>query len=130
MSYRYLGQEKYQDLLKLLYDGSILLFEHQQHASGTDLAKLYVEVLQKAKLKVQKDTINNLADMMSKIPSSSPDRQTFLMSALNWSQSENPESKKFEGHPQLHQRVANIYWKGKFIHMCILFEENQLFTLL
>ena len=107
-----MGQEKYEDLLKLLYDGSVLLFQHQQHSSGADLAKLYVEVLQKAKMKVRKDIINNLADMMSKIPTTAPERQTFLMTALSWSQSENPESKKFEGHPQLHQMVANVYWRG------------------
>lgn len=110
--YRYMGQERYEPLLKLLYDGAMLLFQHQQHSSGADLAKLYVEVLQKAKLNVQKDIINNLADMMSKIPSSAPERQAFLMAALSWSQNENPESKKFEGHPQLHQMVANIYWRG------------------
>lgn len=92
----------------------MLLFKHQQHTSGADLAKLYVEVLLKAKMKVQKDIVNNLADMMSKIPSSAPEREAFLMSALSWSQSENPESKKFEGHPQLHQMVANIYWRGWF----------------
>lgn len=109
---RYLTQEKYEDLLKLLYDGSILLLQHQQHASGADLAKLYVEVLVKAKLKVRKDIVDSLASMMSKIPPTAPERQTFLMSALSWSQIENPESKKFEGHPQIHQMVANIYWRG------------------
>jgi hypothetical protein len=51
--------------------------------------------------------------MMAKIPAAAPERQAFLMSALSWSQSENPESKTFEGHPQLHQMVANIYWRGK-----------------
>jgi hypothetical protein len=109
-----MGQEKYENLLKLLYDGSVLLFQHQQHASGADLAKLYVEVLQKAKMNVSKDILNNLADMMSKIPASAPERQAFLMSALSWSHSENPESKKFEGHPQLHQMIANIYWRGLY----------------
>ncbi|KAK4009808.1 Golgi to ER traffic protein 4 homolog [Daphnia magna] len=115
--FRYMGQERYEPLLKLLYDGAMLLFQHQQHSSGADLAKLYVEVLQKAKLNVQKDIINNLADMMSKIPSSAPERQAFLMAALSWSQNENPESKKFEGHPQLHQMVANIYWRETNYHM-------------
>lgn len=86
--------------------------KHQQHGSGADLAKLYVDVLLKAKMKVKKDIVNNLADMMEKIPSTAPEREAFLMSALSWSQNENPEANKFEGHPQLHQIVANIYWRG------------------
>lgn len=99
----------------------MLLFQHQQHASGADLAKLYVEVLLKTKMKVRKDIVNNLADMMSKIPPNAPERQAFLMTALSWSQNENPESKKFEGHPQLHQMVANIYWRGLSILLCFDF---------
>lgn len=110
---RYLGQEKYEDLLNLLYDGASLLFQHQQHSSGADLAKLYVEVLQKGKIKIRNDVLKRLADLMSKIPPAAPERQVFLMSAINWSQSENPESKKFDGHPSLHQALANVYWKGK-----------------
>ena len=40
------------------------------------------------------------------------------MTAISWSQLENPESKKFEGHPQLHEMVANVYWQGyKFCYL-------------
>lgn len=110
---RYLGQEKYEELLNLLYDGAVLLIQHNQNSSGADLAKLFVEVLQKAKVKIRKDVLERLADLMSKIPTTAPERQVFLSSALGWSQNENPESKKFEGHPLLHQTLANVYWKGK-----------------
>ena len=107
-----MGQERYDDLLKLLYDGSLLLFEYQQTSSGADLAKLFVEVLQNSKMAVGKEIVTKLADLMTRIPPNAPERQAFLMTALNWSQGQNPESKKFEGHPQLHEVVANIYWKG------------------
>jgi len=114
--FRYLGQERYDDLLKLLYDGSLLLFEHRQTSSGADLAKLFVEVLQKAKTKVERDVVEKVANLMAKIPPSAPERQAVLMSALNWSEKQNPEAKKFEGHPQLHQAVANLYWRETNYH--------------
>ena len=103
-------------MLKLLYDGSLLLFEHQQTSSGADLAKLFVEVLLKAKTKVEKDVVEKVADLMAKIPPTAPERQAVLMLALNWSETQNPETKKFEGHPQLHQAVANMYWRGAALY--------------
>jgi len=115
--FRYLGQTRYDDLLKLLYDGSLLFFEHQQTSSGADLAKLFVEVLLKAKMKVDKDVVDKVVDLMAKIPPSAPERQAMLTSALNWSEVQNPETAKFEGHPRLHQAVANMYWKETNYHM-------------
>ena len=32
----------------MLYDGAVLLFSHDETASGTDLAKLYVDTLNQA----------------------------------------------------------------------------------
>lgn len=96
----------------MLFDGSLVLFEHQQFSSGADLAKLYVEVLQKAKMSVSKEIVTRLASLMSRIPPAAPERQAFLVAALAWSQMENRESKKFEGHPILHQEIAKIFWRG------------------
>ena len=90
----------------------MLLFEHLQYSSGADLAKLYVDVLQNSKMSVTKDIVSNLADLMSKIPPAAPERHLFVTAALGWSQMENPESKKFEGHPILHKAIAKIYWRG------------------
>lgn len=115
---RYLGQERYEELLKMLYDGSLLLFKYQQHSSGADLAKLYVEVLKKSKTSVLEDVVSHLGELMSMIPSVAPERQVFVMTALGWSQADNPESKKFEGHPQLHKVVANVYWRGQCLGVC------------
>ena len=74
-------------------------------------------MLKKSKRVVSVDETKRLAEFMSKIPQSSPERQSFLMTALNWSQLENPEAKKFEGHPQLHQTVANVFWQGIIIKL-------------
>ena len=46
--YRYIGQKKYEELQGMLFDGAVLLFSHQQVASGTDLAKLYIDTLNEA----------------------------------------------------------------------------------
>ena len=46
--FRYLGQKKYTELQSLLYDGAVLLFSHDEVASGTDLAKLYIDTLNEA----------------------------------------------------------------------------------
>ena len=46
--YRYIGQKKYEELQGMLFDGAVLLFSHDQVASGTDLAKLYIDTLNEA----------------------------------------------------------------------------------
>jgi len=109
--FRYLGQEKYAEVLKLLYEGSVLLFDHEQNSSGADLAKLFVEVLHRCKAPIEVETVNRLATMLSRIPAAAPERQAFLVRAIAWSQLHNSESKKFEGHPKLHTAVADVYWK-------------------
>ena len=45
---RYIGQKKYTELQGMLYDGALLLFSHDEIASGTDLAKLYIDTLNEA----------------------------------------------------------------------------------
>ena len=45
---RYIGQRKYEELERMLYDGAVLLFSHDEVASGTDLAKLYIDTLNEA----------------------------------------------------------------------------------
>ena len=45
---RYIGMKKYTELQEMLYDGSLLLFSHDEIASGTDLAKLYIDTLNEA----------------------------------------------------------------------------------
>ena len=74
-------------------------------------------MLKKSKRSVSVNETKRLAELMAKIPQSSPERQSFLMTALNWSQLENPEAKKFEGHPQLHQTVANVFWQGIYLYL-------------
>lgn len=77
-----MSQQKYDEILQLLYDGSILLFQHNQTSSGADLSKLYVEALMKSKASVKTNVVFQLGEMMSRIPSTAPERQAFISSAL------------------------------------------------
>ena len=45
---RYIGQKKFEELESMLFDGAVLLFSHEEIASGTDLAKLYIDTLNEA----------------------------------------------------------------------------------
>ena len=44
---RYSAQSKLSEAEDLLYDGAVELFKKKQISSGTDLSKLYIEVLEK-----------------------------------------------------------------------------------
>jgi hypothetical protein len=52
------------------------------------------------------------------ISSDVPERETFLTSALQWSIKGSHEYKS--GHPQLHQSIAQILWKGWFCHIVLV----------
>ena len=45
--YRFSSQSKFQEAEDLLYDGANELFKYKQMGSGTDLSKLFIEVLGK-----------------------------------------------------------------------------------
>ncbi|XP_068631747.1 Golgi to ER traffic protein 4 homolog [Battus philenor] len=106
--FRYLGQKKYEDLLNLLYKGSSLLLKHDQQGSGADLAILIVEVLTKSETKTSEEWIEKVASLFGQMHSSIPEREIFLTNAVKWSMDSNKK-----GHPLLHKKIAEIYWKEK-----------------
>lgn len=58
MSYnRYNKQEKYQDAIRLLQDGAILLLQHKQNGSGSDLANYMLETYKLANLPVDEASL-------------------------------------------------------------------------
>lgn len=44
----------------------------------------------------------------------SPERDVFVQSALRWS-IKGTEYKT--GHPDLHQKIAQVFWRGKLINI-------------
>ncbi|CAL7940800.1 unnamed protein product [Xylocopa violacea] len=108
--FRLLGRKMYSDLLELLYNGSSLLLERERHASGTDLGILYVNVLTQSGTEPCQKYFNEITKLFKKMSHLSPDRDVFLQSALRWS-IKGTEYKT--GHPELHQKIAKVFWKEK-----------------
>jgi len=106
--FRYLGQKKYTDLEGLLYDGAVLLFEHEQVESGIDLAKLYIENLKEGEFEPKDVQFKKISRLHELIPGNNVDKQPFLVSGLRWS-----GAGATVGHPRLHQYIAYSYWQLK-----------------
>ncbi|CAH0563457.1 unnamed protein product [Brassicogethes aeneus] len=109
--FRFLGQKKYPELLDLLYNGSILFLERDQQISGADLGVLLVEVLVKSETKEFSVWIPKLCKIFNTITPSSLQRDQFLANIVRWSANE-----KSQGHPLLHQHIAQIFWNEKNYH--------------
>jgi hypothetical protein len=107
--FRYISQNRCAELLDLLYDGSLLLFSHNQQASATDLAILLVDVLNKSDVDFSDEILDKLSKLYSLTSPDAPERSTFLQSALKWSSKDSTEYRS--GHPKLHQMVATTLWK-------------------
>jgi len=60
------------------------------------------------------------------ISSDVPERETFLANALQWSIKGSHEYKS--GHPQLHQSIAQILWKGRMYHTSLFCKNTLLYT--
>ncbi|KAI4499983.1 hypothetical protein M0802_004853 [Mischocyttarus mexicanus] len=108
--FRYLGQEKYAELLELLYNGSLLLLQHEQHASGADLGTLLINVLIRSQSKPSSEYFEKITHLFSLMSPFSPERETFLQLALRWSTKLTDYK---TGDPELHQRIAQVFWREK-----------------
>ncbi|XP_076647496.1 Golgi to ER traffic protein 4 homolog [Halictus rubicundus] len=107
---RYLRQNKHSELLRLLFTGSKILLEHEQYASGADLGILFVNVLRQSKTKPSSWYFEKITLLFSLMSPSSPERDTFIQSALRWSITDKEYN---TGHPDLHQKIAVTFWKEK-----------------
>lgn len=107
--FRYLSQRKYDELLELLYKGSLTLLNHEQHTSGADLGLLIVDTLEKAAKPEQEaeQWMQKIAVLLSKIPQNVVERETLLVKAVKWSAA---VCKSQVGHPLMHKLIAQIMW--------------------
>jgi len=114
--FRYIGQRKFEELENMLYEGSTLLFSHNQVESGLDLAKLYIDTLKEGDFKPEDSKFVKICRLYDEIPRDNVDKASFLSTCLRWA----------NGHPRLHQHIAYSLWKqGKypesrqhFLHSC------------
>ena len=116
--------KKYTELQEMLYDGSLLLFSHDEIASGTDLAKLYIDTLNEAEAGPQELHFVRISkyrrrEILSEsvlklfsvrlyqlIPCDNIDKPHYLTSGLKWSSNGSSV-----GHPRLHQHIAYGLWQ-------------------
>ncbi|XP_049949715.1 Golgi to ER traffic protein 4 homolog [Schistocerca serialis cubense] len=109
--FRYLAQKKYEELLQLIHEGATWLLTNDQLTSGADLSILFVDVLQKSENAPSDDYFKKLSRLFEMIGPEIPERETFLSNALQWSTKGLKEHRN--GHPNLHQYIAQVYWKEK-----------------
>jgi len=107
--FRYLGQKKYGELETMLFDGSVLLFSHKEVASGTDLAKLYVDTLNQAEAAPEEIHFQRISKLYQLIPCDNVDKPVYLSACLKWSNTDGTPV----GHPRLHQHIAYALWQAK-----------------
>eukprot|EP00090_Calanus_glacialis_P045641 TRINITY_DN8607_c0_g1_i1.p1 TRINITY_DN8607_c0_g1~~TRINITY_DN8607_c0_g1_i1.p1 ORF type:complete len:336 (-),score=102.85 TRINITY_DN8607_c0_g1_i1:173-1180(-) len=108
--FRYLGQKKYGELETMLFDGAVLLFSHDEVASGTDLSKLYVETLNQAEADPEEIHFLRISKLYQLMPCDNVDKPVYLTTCLKWS---NKETGSPLGHPRLHQHIAYGLWQNK-----------------
>jgi len=107
--FRYAGQKKYGELEGMLFDGAVLLFSHQEIASGVDLAKLFVETLTQAEAGPEETRFQRISKLYQLIPCDNIDKPLYLSTCLKWSSQDNSPI----GHPRLHQHIAYGLWQNK-----------------
>merc|ERR1719461_740345 len=92
----------------MLYDGAVLLFSHDEVASGTDLAKLYIDTLNEAEAAPEEIHFVRISKLYQLIPCDNIDKPMFISTSLKWSGNGSPV-----GHPRLHQHIAYGLWQLK-----------------
>merc|ERR1719347_1595576 len=94
----------------MLYDGALLLFSHDEVASGTDLAKLYVDTLNQAEADPEEIHFVRISKLYQLMPCDNVDKPVYLTTCLKWS---NKDAGSHVGHPRLHQHIAYGLWQSK-----------------
>merc|ERR1719228_558011 len=84
----------------MLFDGAVLLFSHDEVASGTDLAKLYVDTLNQAEADPEEIHFLRISKLYQLIPCDNVDKPVYLSTCLKWSNKENGSP---IGHPRYDQ---------------------------
>uniref|UniRef100_A0A914CQG6 Golgi to ER traffic protein 4 homolog n=1 Tax=Acrobeloides nanus TaxID=290746 RepID=A0A914CQG6_9BILA len=123
--YRSITGEVFQELLELLFEGSMKLIEVNEYTSAIDLAELYVDTLIKSNTPVTNAVLENIYQLLSKLPSrleadttkdsNNVDRRNKLLNlAVKWSmQVSEKRFHRAKGHPALHFQLAKLLWSEK-----------------
>ncbi|KAF9291078.1 hypothetical protein BGZ68_005174 [Mortierella alpina] len=107
---RYVKAHNYQDAINLLRSGALLLLQHKQSGSGTDLALYLIEVYNLEKTPVTEESRDRIFDLADLMGADISQRKTFLQNAISWS-ANNSEYKN--GDPLLQHYIGLLFWKDK-----------------
>ncbi|KAI7898386.1 uncharacterized protein BX663DRAFT_480172 [Cokeromyces recurvatus] len=107
---RYNKQAKYVDTIRLLHDGAILLFQHKQNGSGSDLANYMLDTYRLAHLPVDEASLDRIVEILNLFPVNEVGRKTFISNAFRWTKEEGSYP---EGDPELHDFVGTMFYNEK-----------------
>ncbi|XP_065317866.1 Golgi to ER traffic protein 4 homolog [Gordionus sp. m RMFG-2023] len=110
--FRYITQQKYEEAMHLIIDGSNLLLNKQQIPSGYDLAMLYLEGIKKEYLPFDKISIDKLVTIFKLLPKESLERNQFqctLLDILKQSTSNDTQSLL----NLIHSQFGKVLWAEK-----------------
>uniref|UniRef100_A0A182QJG8 Golgi to ER traffic protein 4 n=1 Tax=Anopheles farauti TaxID=69004 RepID=A0A182QJG8_9DIPT len=87
LHFRFVSQERYEDLLDLLYDGAMTMVVHEQYSIGADLGLMIISTLDVAPLSKpkQQSWVKKVADLLGKIKPTVVEREALLEKAIKWS---------------------------------------------
>ncbi|KAI8095390.1 hypothetical protein BDF21DRAFT_405774 [Thamnidium elegans] len=103
-------QQKYQDTIRLLHDGAILLLQHNQNGSGSDLANYMLETYKLASVPVDEASLDRVVEILSLYPAAEVGRKTFISNAFRWAKANGEYP---QGDPELHDYVGTMFYNEK-----------------
>ncbi|KAI7877323.1 uncharacterized protein EV154DRAFT_525507 [Mucor mucedo] len=103
-------QQKYQDTIRLLHDGAVLLLQHKQFGSGSDLANYMIDTYKLANVPVDETSLDRVVEILSLFPSTEVSRKAYISNAFRWTKSNGEYP---EGDPELHDYVGTLLYNEK-----------------
>ncbi|KAG1303889.1 hypothetical protein G6F64_009677 [Rhizopus arrhizus] len=107
---RYNKQQKYEDTIRLLHDGAILLLQHKQNGSGSDLANCMLDTYKLANLPVNETSLDRIVEILNLFPANEVGRKTFISNAIRWTKDDEHYP---DGDPELHDFVGSMLYNEK-----------------
>ncbi|KAI8997849.1 hypothetical protein BDB01DRAFT_846452 [Pilobolus umbonatus] len=101
---RYNKQEQYKSSIRLLHDGAILLLQHKQYGSGSDLANYMLETYKLVPIPVDEESLDRVVEILSLLPAKDAGRKQYISNAFRWATTNNES---------LHDYVGTLFYYEK-----------------
>ncbi|KAI3384293.1 hypothetical protein SNEBB_005052 [Seison nebaliae] len=129
MYFRFMNHSNEADAISIAHNGCLQFLEHNQIESAFDMAKSYMNALNKFSTKYSEEREMEIMEMMKKMKKvTMEDREELLTQFLQWSSS----NEKKKGHPHLLKGFGEIMMEEEHWHQARIFlkagEEAEVFT--